>query len=139
MKMERTKQTPRNPVRDGPIIAVGSDLCSIEGRLPLRPTNQGRVSAPPPTTPRPRLKPQIGGKQPRKSTARKPPCLSIPSTGGIKKPHFKGLIWLPYERLEDIKNLLSVLSESHLFKNLYEKYLKNIEYVCMDLEHHPCR
>ena len=65
-KMARTKQTPRNPVRDRPIPAVGSDLYSIEGRLPQKPTNQGGVSTPPPTTPRPRLKPQIiGGKQPR--------------------------------------------------------------------------
>ena len=86
-KMARTKQTPRNPVRDRPIAAVGSDLHSIEGRLPPRPTNQGRASTTPPTTPRPKLKPLMGGKQLRKSIVRKPPCLSTPSTGGIKKPH----------------------------------------------------
>ena len=42
---------------------------------------------PPPAPLRPRLKPQVGGKQPRKSIARKPPHLSTPLTGGIKKPH----------------------------------------------------
>ena len=85
--MARTKQTPRNPVRDIHIAAVGSDLCSIEGRLPPKPMNQGRVSTPPPTTPRPKLKPQMGGKQTGKSMVWKPPCLSTPSTGGIKKSH----------------------------------------------------
>ena len=36
---------------------------------------------------RPRLKPEVGGKQSRKSIASKPPHLSTPSNGGIKKPH----------------------------------------------------
>ena len=69
--MARTKQTPRNPLRDRPTATVRSDLCSIEGRQPQRPT----------------VKPHLGGKQPRKSLARKPPHLHTPSTGGIKKPH----------------------------------------------------
>ena len=85
--MARTKQTPKHPVRDRPIAAMGSDLCFIEGRLPPRPTNQGGVSMPSSATLRPKLKPWIGGKQPRKSIARKPPHLSTPSTRGIKKPH----------------------------------------------------
>ena len=42
---------------------------------------------PPPAPLRSRLKPQVGGKQPRKSIARKAPHLGTPSTGGIKKPH----------------------------------------------------
>ena len=85
--MARTKQTPKNPVRDRPDAAVGSNLCFSEGRLPLRPTNQRGVSMPHPGPLRPRLKPQVGGKQPIKSIGRKPPHLSTPSTGGIKKHH----------------------------------------------------
>ena len=85
--MARTKQTPKNPVRDRPIAAVGSDLHSIEGRLPSRPINQGGGLSATSIPLRPRLKPQVGGKQPRKSIARKPPHLRTPSTGRIKKPH----------------------------------------------------
>ena len=72
--MARTKQTPRNPIRDRPIATVGNDICSTEGRLLLRKTNQGKVLC-------------MGGEQPRKSLARKLPCLHTPLTIGIKKPH----------------------------------------------------
>ena len=46
----------------------------LHRKITPRSTNQGKVS-------------HKGGKQPRKSLARKLPCLHTPSTGGIKKTH----------------------------------------------------
>ena len=53
--MARTEQTPRNPVRDRPIAAVESDLCSIEGGYPQNLETKERSSTPPPTTPRAKI------------------------------------------------------------------------------------
>ena len=55
--MARTKQTPRNPNVDRPVVAVGSDIQSAERRLTPRST-QGKVQ-------------NKGGKQPRKHITKK--------------------------------------------------------------------
>ena len=71
--MARTKQTPRNPNVDRPVVAVGSDIQSTERRPTPRPT-QGKVS-------------NKGGKQLRKHFSKKVLYLGAPPVGGIKKPH----------------------------------------------------
>ena len=71
--MARTKQTPRNPNVDRPVVAVGSDIQSSERRLTPRPT-QGKV-------------PNKGGKQLRKHLSKKLLCLGALPTRGIKKSH----------------------------------------------------
>ena len=71
-RMARTKQTPRNPNVDRPVV-VGSGIQSAGRRLTPRPT-QGKV-------------PNKGGTQPRKHLSRKLLCLGALPTGGIKKPH----------------------------------------------------
>ena len=71
--MARTKQTPRNPNIDRPMVAVGSDIQSAKRRLTPRST-QGKV-------------PNKGGKQARKHLSKKVLCLGAPPMGGIKKPH----------------------------------------------------
>ena len=71
--MARTKQAPRNPNIDKPVVAVGSDIQSAERRPTPRPT-QGNA-------------PNKGGKQPRKHLSKKLLCLGAPPVGGIKKPH----------------------------------------------------
>ena len=71
--MARTKQTPRNPNIDRPVVAVGSDIQSTERRLTPRPI-QGKV-------------PNKGGKQPRKHLSKKLLHLGAPPMGRIKKPH----------------------------------------------------
>ena len=38
--MARTKQTPRNPNIERPVVAVGSDIQSTERRLTPRPTQE---------------------------------------------------------------------------------------------------
>ena len=71
--MARTKQIPRNPNIDRPVVAVGSDIQSTERRLTPRPT-QGKV-------------PNKGGKRPRKHLTKKLLHLGAPPMEGIKKPH----------------------------------------------------
>ena len=71
-RMARTKQTPRNPNKDKPIVAVGRDIQSTERRLnPKTISNKAPVK---------------GGKQPRKHLSKKLLCLGGTPTGGIKKP-----------------------------------------------------
>ena len=55
--MARTKQTPRNPNIDRPVVAVGSDIQSAE-RRPTPRSTQGKV-------------PNKGGKQLRKHLSKK--------------------------------------------------------------------
>ena len=71
--MGRTKQTPRKPNIDKPVVAVGSDIQSAERRPTLRPT-EGKA-------------PNKGGKQPKKHLSKKLLPLGVPPMGGIKKPH----------------------------------------------------
>ena len=71
--MARTKQTPRNPNVDRPVVAVGSKIQSTGRRLTPRPT-QGKV-------------PNKAGKQPRMHLSKKLWCLGALPMGGIKKPH----------------------------------------------------
>ena len=71
--MVRTKETPRNPNIDRPIVAIGSDIQSTEGK----PTPKSMLSK----------APVKGGKQPRKHLPKMLLCLGATPTGGIKKPH----------------------------------------------------
>ena len=71
--MARTKQTPRNPNIDRPVVAVGSDIQSTERRLTHRST-QGKA-------------PNKVSYHLRKHLSKKLLCLGAPPTTGIKKPH----------------------------------------------------
>ena len=71
--MVHTKQTPRNPHVDRPTTAIGSDV------QPKQRTILKQMS---------KKIPMKGGKQPRKHLLQKPLRPGIPTTGGIKKPHW---------------------------------------------------
>ena len=67
--MARTKQTPRNPVLERPLTAMGADV--QERRAPSKPATK---------------KMPLGGKQPCKHISHKT-IRQKTITGGIKKPH----------------------------------------------------
>ena len=67
--MARMKQTPRNPVLERPLTAMGIDV--QEKRAPSKPATK---------------KIPIGGKQPRKHISHKT-LKQKTTTGGIKKQH----------------------------------------------------
>ena len=71
--MARTKQTPRNPSVDRPVVAVGSDIQSAERRPDPRPTQGRSVS-------------NKGGKQLEKTFIKEIDVTYVPhQLGGIKK------------------------------------------------------
>ena len=88
--MAHTKQTPRNPVLERPLIAMGIDV--QERRVPSKPATK---------------KIPIGGKQPRKHISHK--TLKRKSTTGGIKSHIDivQVCWL-YMRYEGINNQLKV-------------------------------
>ena len=67
--MARTKQTPRNPILERPLTAMGVDV--QEKRAPSKPSTKKIL---------------IGGKQPHKHISHKT-LKRKTTTGGIKKPH----------------------------------------------------
>ena len=85
-RMVRTKQIPRNPNKDRPIVAVGRDIQSTERR-----PNPKSI---------PNKTPVKEGKQPRKHLSKTLPHLGATPTGGIKKPHryWPGLVALRENR-----------------------------------------
>ena len=70
--MAHTKQTPRNPNKDRPTTAMGSDV-QPERRTPSKPTSKKL--------------PMNGGKQPQKHLLHKLIRQNNSPTGGIKKSH----------------------------------------------------
>ena len=75
--MARTKQTPRNPNINRPMVAIGSDVQTTKKR----------------PTPRPALSktPVKGGKQPWKHLSKKLLCLGATPTGGLRNLTNTGL------------------------------------------------
>ena len=70
--MARTKQTPRNPVMERLLTAMGSDVQGKHGkRMPTKSTSRKTIK---------------GGKQLRKHILHKT-LKQHSTTGGIKKPH----------------------------------------------------
>ena len=111
--MARTKQTPRNPIMERPLTAVGSN---VQGkRIPSKPTSRKTL---------------IEGKQPCKHILHK--SLKRSTTGGIKKPHRyrPGLL-----ALQEIRRYQQT-TDSLIRKTPFNKLIKEVsqDYIWLALQ-----
>ena len=106
--MARTKQTPRNPVLERPLTAMGADV--QERRAPSKPATK---------------KMPLGGKQSHKNIFRKT-LRQKTITGGMKKPHRyrPGLLalWEIRRYQQSIESLIRRTPFNKLIKEISQEY-----------------